>query len=77
MTSSEIKIDKNVPMPQEAARAKYPWKQMEIGDSFFVPANGKSTRYRRNCLQSNAHGQVPRKFAVRLEEGGVRVWRVE
>jgi hypothetical protein len=30
---SDFKIEKNVPMPK--GRAKYPWNEMEIGDSFF------------------------------------------
>lgn len=35
-------VDKNVPVPDTVTRygggvAKYPWDQMEVGDSFFVP----------------------------------------
>lgn len=71
----EIKIDKNVPMPKEK-RGKpcgYPWRQMEIGDSFFVSEKG----------YSGFHTWTKRlgiKISIRkvTENGvtGVRVWRV-
>lgn len=32
-----ITVDKNVPMPRARRRAsKYPWREMDIGDSFFI-----------------------------------------
>ena len=67
----EFKIEKNIPLfPPRASRRKYPFHEMEIGDSVFLadrkPSNlGGSTA----CL-------APKKFAFRNVEGGVRVWRV-
>lgn len=61
-------IEKNVPL----AMAKYPFRHMEIGDSFFIEnGNGKILR----PAASNAGGLLGRKFTVRKVDGGYRVWR--
>ena len=67
-----IKIDQNVPIPARENR-KYPFKQMEIGESFFVP--GKISSDLSTAIYR------PKKFTFRttIESGvkGVRVWRIE
>lgn len=73
---SAIKIEAGIPTPaMRNAKAKYPWSQMLVGDSFFVPgatttkiATAASTfaRYHKNGY----------KFTVRKEGNGARVWRV-
>ena len=82
----KYQIERNVPLPAKgsanAARTIYPFKQMEVEDSFFVelkegdnlPALQRRlvaavTSYRRR----NGEG----KFVVRQVEDGVRVWRTE
>ena len=32
---TQIKIEKDIPLPK--TRSKYPWAEMDVGDSFFVP----------------------------------------
>lgn len=51
---------------------------MEVGDSFFVPgATGRVQNNLANCGRAFARTNAPdRKFATRLVEGGVRVWRI-
>lgn len=69
---SGFKIEKSVPKPAPIRRRKYPWLEMEIGDSFLVPG-GRTER-----LANSAHGagkRYGRKFSTRSVEGGVRVWR--
>lgn len=73
---SEIKIEKGVPMPKpRAQRAKYPWRELGVGDSFFVPGAARA-----RCSVGAVHsaqrigGGV--RFTVRTVEGGVRVWRI-
>jgi hypothetical protein len=71
-----LKIDKNFPAPTEygmAAVTKYPWKTMEIGDSFFVKT---SSQYFPTQTR-NAGRRYGRYFAVKKVSGGYRVWRVE
>ena len=70
-----IKIDQNVPLPQKNTfgALKYPFRKMEIGDSFFIP-NRSSTGISTDIYK-------PKKFTMRAvtENGvkGVRVWRIE
>lgn len=51
--------------------AKYPWKTMKVGESFFIK-NGYtgSVGYPNNRL-------APKHFRARSVKGGVRVWRVK
>ena len=54
---------------------KYPWDEMDVGDSFFIPEAGKSHNFNSQCLTaSKTYGKV---FKARRVEGGMRVWRVE
>jgi len=77
-----ITIDKDVPVPSRCgAMTKYPFKDMEVGDSFFVP-NKKSMEITPAITQfkRSSKGQYfGWTFACRKvqEEGvtGVRVWR--
>ncbi len=71
---TKITIDKNVPLP---SRSKYPYFDMEIGDSFFA-AEGSSEKITGSwAYQKRRYG---RKFSYRKwnENGndGFRVWKV-
>jgi hypothetical protein len=66
-----IKIDKDHPLP-----VKYPFEQMEVGDSFAVPDTVKRTTLsiamRRYGRKNN------KKFTVRkFKDGAYRCWRIE
>jgi len=83
---SEFKIEKNVPIPARRGGGppnKYPWRDMEVGDSFFVPANGKSRNALMRALtsstQSKSLARDGLKFTARTdaEANGVRVWRIK
>ena len=55
----------------------YPFKMMDIGDSFFVPCEkGKTEAVQRSVSQCARH-RKPFKFATRQLEDGVRCWRIE
>ena len=85
-----FEVEKNVPIPRQQRRKKfYPFEEMEIGDSFFVPVEGNdkkayaikrqsvlaSVRYARHIKMFGEH----RKFVTRsdLENGGIRCWRLK
>ena len=79
---TEIKIEKGIPYPLNRARpprfAKYPWAEMEVGDSFFVLGA------RRDSLASvcsSAGARLKRTFRCLVEDDGalrgIRVWRLE
>ena len=73
------KIDKDFPIPEmHGGRwSKWPWRDMKIGDSFFMP--GK-TIIKASREAWAAHHRINMKFACRTvtENGvkGVRIWRV-
>jgi len=70
-----ITIDKNIERPAEQAsyESKYPWRHMEIGNSFFVsvvlPGSIRSSA-------SSAGKKHRMKFSVHREGDGFRVWRI-
>jgi hypothetical protein len=55
------------------ARQKYPYKEMEVGDSFFVSAGGIQNVCNQNYRMGKKLGM---SFIARKEGDGVRVWRV-
>ena len=64
-----ILIEKGVALPTRALNGKYPFAEMEVGDSFFVPK-------KRTIQTKSAATQLGFKFKVRHVDGGCRVWRV-
>ena len=73
---SEFKIEKGVPIPLKKSRlTKYPWKEMKVGNSFFVAASTPG-RISSVCA-SRAKTHPGECYATRKEGDGVRVWRVK
>jgi hypothetical protein len=73
-----IEIEKNIPLsPRWAHQTKYPFAQMEVGDSFFV----RQTEANKASVYSSIRWARD-KFGFRFtahadnDNGGVRVWRV-
>ncbi|MFO1080830.1 MAG: hypothetical protein U1E23_09420 [Reyranellaceae bacterium] len=82
---SEIRVDKGVHLPPPAGGpgrpAKYPWRMLQIGDSFvWGPAEGHSSRVKASGLASKMAEKLGAKFTTRaIEENGrkvIRIWRV-
>lgn len=82
------KVEKNVEMPLKktfTAGSKYPFAEMDIGDSFFVPAtsreDAKKVQTRVSASGTKFRAVHGRRFSTRvIEENdgfGVRVWRIE
>ena len=74
-------IEKDVPLPERALNGgsgrRYPWREMEIGDSVLIPCGkgedpGKVVARLGNSLAYAA----PKKFTRKRENDGVRVWRI-
>lgn len=62
-------------------KAKYPFKEMDVGDSFFIPAEDYKNK-NPNYMYSNLHYSAKFqgiKIAVRTlkDKSGMRVWRVK
>ncbi len=76
MNNSEFKIEKNVPIPNDALNNnRYPFTKMEVGDSFLITDDTPS----RSVLAGQASRRyAPKRFVGRKAEGGGRrIWRVE
>ena len=72
-----IKIDKDIPTPCPfAERAKWPFRDMEVGDSFFVP-KGTEANSATNAMANANHKQKPKKWTKRTLNGGIRIWRIQ
>lgn len=69
---SDFKVEKGLRIP--AARARYPFAEMAVGDSFLVPQT--RAHWARSAAQhwGAEHGV---KFTTRSVNGGVRIWRVK
>lgn len=70
----EFKIEKGLPVPMRPGARKFPFGEMEIGDSFFVPGAKIATVM---TLARRASLRTGYKFTGRTMDGGVRCWRVE
>lgn len=77
------KIEKNVPFPEVHSKFKFPWHEMEVGDSVLIKTGKTETV---DILKRKVKGSA-RYYGVKSgkrfrslinrEENGVRVWRVE
>jgi hypothetical protein len=76
-----IQIEKNIPMPnlgKNRRAVKYPFMQMEVGDSFFVELEHNHKNH--NTLSTAAYQAAKRLgvvFTKQKVENGYRVWRVK
>lgn len=84
-----IEIESGIPISDKGAfcgnsnsgrQAIYPFKDMAVGDSFFVPTkNGKTPAQTRNSITGavayHTKAYPGRRFVSRVVEGGVRFWR--
>jgi len=74
-----IKIDSNIPLPDMSAAGRpriYPFEDMKVGDSFFIPKADRKTALVRSASSRWTATHPGWKLLVRQEEGGCRCWRV-
>lgn len=70
--AEEIKIEKGIPMP-EFSVSKYPWDDMDVGDSFAVPLGTRQNVHQLTVYQ-NAK-RAPKRFKAAVRRGVGRIWR--
>lgn len=83
----EFKIEKNIPLPKRTREPKYPFAQMEVGDSFAVEVAFEELMpkvLRRMTAAKTVAAALLRtqrkdktSFVVAEVPEGVRVWRKE
>ena len=76
-----FEIQENIPKPQKHGNLIYPFREMRVGDSFFVPFSHHQPE--PGQVQSNLHNAAAYQLGARglistrqVEEGGVRGFRV-
>jgi len=70
-----VTVEKGIPIPNfrtAPRQGKYPWRTMEVGDSFYVE-NTTSERFGPQAREAGI--RTGRSFTIRKFENGVRVWR--
>ena len=67
-----VELSQGIPIPE--AKRRYPYKVMQIGDSFFIEGGVIQIVCNANYRTSKKLG---RKFIARKEGTGVRVWRTD
>jgi len=67
----ELKDDVKMPGRRGGRKPKYPFADMEVGQSFEIPANGRTA--------ASVYGaRTNKKFATRkMEDGTFRCWRLK
>ena len=71
---SSIKIDKNVPIAE--VFRKYPFMEMDVGDSIFFDNEPNGTQSAPASAAKIHAARVGRKVACRTEGRGVRIHRI-
>ncbi len=77
------KVDKGVPLTRKKMDlARFPFDKMNVNDSFLVPKEDQPPEKVRLSIFTavksfNAHHGKAHKIATRMEDGGLRVWRVK
>jgi len=79
---TELQIENGIPIPTLNTRGRkgiYPFKKMEIGQSFFVESNGNilTTRSRVCAAIGRAQKLLGWRFTYKSNSEGVRVWRTK
>ena len=73
MSKSNYPIEKGIDVPELRGYHRYPFQDMEIGDSFFIP---KMKIAQVGTLVARAKRAYNMNFMSRTVEGGVRTWRI-
>lgn len=73
---TKYKIQAGIPIPPQSRKksSKYPWLQLKIGDSFFVP---NITSVKLGSMTSHAKKRYKINLTARTFPDGVRVWRIK
>jgi hypothetical protein len=69
---SKYVIEKGISPPED--KNKYPFHEMQVGDSFVAPREREESV--RTAASKLSITLAPKRWTVRRNEDGIRVWRV-
>jgi hypothetical protein len=75
-------IEKNIPIPTRIRGSVYPFKEMEIGDSFLASFNEKDNVYKQKqkiylAIWRFSKNNPDKKFVTQSLKQALRVWRIK
>jgi hypothetical protein len=69
-----MKIETDIPVPASTRSRKYPFLDMQVGESIWFDEKVNGKAYRSSLSTGTRHNL---KFVTRKEDGGIRIWRAE
>ncbi len=69
-----FKAEAGIPIPREYPQTKYPFRTMNVGESFLVPKEKQNSASIAASLESKR--SPGKKFTRRKTDDGVRFWRI-
>lgn len=82
INSGLYKIEKGIEIVRKKTITnRFPFEKMDIGDSFLIPKNDQDPLKARASIYAavksfNTFNSKTHKVSSRVEEGGLRVWRI-
>lgn len=73
-----FKLEDTIVPPPATARSngRWPFNEMEVGQSFFIPETDSAAMNAVNSEASVRGRRLGKKFTVRTVAGGKRCWRI-
>ena len=69
-----MKIENDIPVPVSTRSRKYPFMDMQVGESIWFDEQVNGRAYRSALSTGTRHNL---KFVARKENSGIRIWRSE
>ena len=69
-----MKIETDIPVPMSTRSRKYPFLDMQVGESIWFDEQVNGRAYRSALSTGTRHNL---KFVARKEDSGIRIWRSE
>jgi hypothetical protein len=69
-----MKIETDIPVPVSTRSRKYPFMDMQVGESIWFDEQVNGRAYRSALSTGTRHNL---KFVARKENSGIRIWRSE
>jgi hypothetical protein len=69
-----MKIETDIPVPVSTRSRKYPFLDMQVGESIWFDEQVNGRAYRSALSTGTRHNL---KFVARKEDSGIRIWRSE
>jgi hypothetical protein len=67
-------LERGLAIPERKTSPKYPYEQLELGDSFYIQDGDLAKLCNANYREWRRTGK---KYTARKVDKGVRVWRIE